>query len=199
MRGGGDRSRRVAGLLHHRGGDVARDIVVHQVVTVAGALDADDGRQEVVADPDPRADILGDIPVGGHHHDDGLADVVDLVLGKRVRRPAMRQGGVRDQQRQRIAGAAVEVVVGVDRHQAFDVQRVRDVDVDHSGVGMRAADERRREGVVPEVVEITAVAGEQPWVLDPRDAFAEELGRHDALSRSRFSSAARRTAATMFW
>jgi hypothetical protein len=53
VRGGVDGGRRVAGLLHHHRRDVARHVVVHEVGGLAGGLDADDGRQELVVDPDP--------------------------------------------------------------------------------------------------------------------------------------------------
>ena len=47
-------------------------------------------RQQLVVDPDPVAGVLGDVAVGRDDHHDRLADVVDLVLGQRVRRAAVR-------------------------------------------------------------------------------------------------------------
>ena len=116
-------------------------------------------------DPDPVDGVLGDVAVGGDHHDDRLADVVDHAVGERVRRLRRVQRRVRDQQRQRLGDPAVEVLVGVDRDQAVDVERVGDVDVDDAGVRVRAAQERGGQRLVAEVVEVAAVAGGQAQVL----------------------------------
>jgi hypothetical protein len=202
VRRGVDGGGRVAARLHHVGRDVAGDVVVHQDLRGTGRLDAHDRRQEVVGHRDPRADVLGDVPVRGDDHDDRLADVVDLVLRQRVRRTAVGERGVRDEQRQRLAGPAVEVLVRVDGDQALDADRVGDVDVDDAGVRVRAAHERRRQRLVADVVEVAALPGQQPRVLEPRDRLAERPGRHDGATSpaaSARSSAARRTDATMFW
>ena len=195
--GGVDRRLGVAGLLHHHRRRVAGDVGVHEVGGGARGVDPDHGRQRLVVDPDPADDVLGDVPVDGHHHHDGLADVVDLVARQGVLGPAVGQRGVRDQQRQRLAHPAVEVLVGVDRHQAVHLDPVGDVDVEDPGVGVRAADERHLVRVVAEVVEVAAVPGDQPRVLAPPDPGAEQLGGH--APSPRLISAARCTAATMFW
>ena len=182
--------------LHHHRGLVAGHVRVHQVLRGPGDLDADHDGQQLVVHPDPLADVLGGVPVVGDHHHHRLADVVDLVPGQRVGRPAVGQRRVRDQQRQRLAGAAVEVLVGVDRHQALDLERVADVDVEHPRVRVRAADEGHLERVVAEVVEEPAGTGDQPGVLDPRHPLAEHPGAHRSSSRG-ISSAARWTASTM--
>jgi hypothetical protein len=111
----------------------------------------------------------------------------------------MGERRVRDQQRERFAGAPVEVVKGVDRYQAVDLQRPAHVDVGDAGVGVRAAYERRRERVLPEVVEVAALPGQQAGVLDPGDPLPEQLRRLPGAAAWRLSSAARTTAATMFW
>jgi len=82
--------------------------------------------------------------------------------------------------------------VSIDRHQPVDVQSAGDVDVDDAGVRVRRADDRRGQRVAAEVVEVRPAAHEQSAVLDPLDRLAEHL-RHE------LNSAARRTAATMFW
>ena len=74
-----------------------------------------------------------------------------------------------------------EVLVGVDADDALDVERVGDVDVDDAGVGVRAADEGRGEGVVAEVVEVAAAAGDEARVLLALDRRAEHLRRHALL------------------
>jgi hypothetical protein len=110
---------------------------------------------------------------------------------------------VRDEQRQRLPDRAVQVVVGVDGDQPLDVERVGDVDVEHPGVGVRAADEGHRERVLAEVVQVAALSGEQPGVLAALDRGAEELRGHAgspcSAARSARISAARSTEATMFW
>ncbi len=112
---------------------------------LSGRVDADHGGQRLVADGDQLGGILGDVAIGGDDHHHGLADVVDLVLRQRVRRPAAGQRRVRDQQRQRPRQPARQILVGVDRDQAVHVQRRAHVDVDDPGVRVRAAHERRRQ------------------------------------------------------
>ena len=97
----------------------------------------------------------------------------------------------------RLVGPAVQVVVGVDRDQALDLEGSRDVDVDDPGVGVRAAHERCSQRVLTEVVQVATTTGEQPRVLDPRHPLPEQLLGHGAAAF--LISAARRTAATMFW
>ena len=147
------------------------------------------GGQEVVGHDDPLGGVLGQVAVACHHHDDRLADVVDLVARQRVAGARRVQRGVRDEQRQRVRdGAALglvgrdQVVVGVDGDQAVDLQGAARVDVDDPGVRVRAADERDAEGVVADVVEEVRRAGDQLGVLDPLDRLAEELGGHGAPS-----------------
>ena len=110
---------------------------------------------------------------------------------------------VRDQQRQRPVhraalrgGVGGEVLVGVDRDDPLERQRPGDVDVDHLGVRVRAAHEGDRERVLAEVVEVAALAAQQPGVLDAGDGSAHLPRRH---ARSRVISAARTTALRMFW
>jgi hypothetical protein len=174
-------------------------------------LDTHHRRQRFVGDLDPVDDVLGDVPVGRHHHRDRLAYVVDLVLGERVRRAALRQGRVRDELRKRFGHPGVEVVVGVDGHETVYLEGARHVDVTDTGVRVRTSHEGDCECVVCEVVEVATLAAHQPRVLDPGDALPEQLGRHGdascaagdcfdfATASQRTISAARSTAATMFW
>ena len=222
---GGQGGLDVAVLLHHVGRDVAGSVLVHEVGAVARGLDAHDDRQLLVVDTDALAGVLGDVAVGRDDHDDRLADVVDLLLGQRVAGAAVRQRRVGDQQRQGLGDLPGEVLVGVDRQHAVDLDGVGDVDVDDAGVGVRAAHERRRQGVLAQVVEVAAPAGHEPGVLLALDGSAEHLGGHarslpftDGVCRAAASarasppaslsfspwrsvriSAARRTLLTMFW
>jgi hypothetical protein len=198
VRGGRDRRGGVAVVLLHPGADVAGDVVVHEVGRSAGGLDADHRRQELVADPDPVDGVLGDVAVLGDHERDRLADVVDLVPGERELGAAVGECGVRDQQGQRVGHHAVEVVVRPDGVHAVEVEDVRDVDVEDPGVGVRRAEDGGVQGGRPDehVVDVAAATAEEALVLDARHLLAEELRGHEAPP---WSSAARRTAATMFW
>ncbi len=212
MRGRGEGCFDIADLLDHVGRDVAGDVVVHEQVGGASGLDADDRGQRLVVDADPRAGVLGQVSVTRDDHDDGLTHVVDLVPGQGVLGAAMGQRGVGDEQGEGFADAAGQVLVGVDRDEALDVQGPGDVDVDDLGVGVRAAHEGGREGSPAEVVEELAAAGDQSGVLAATDGGAEHLGRHEPApslaarastpALLRFSAlicAARRTDFTMFW
>ena len=191
----------VAGVLLHPRADVAGHVVVHQVVGGAGRLDADDRRQELVLDPDPADRVLGDVAVVGDHERDRLAHVVDLFARQRVLRAAMGQVGVRDQQRQRLGhrcGEVAQVVVGPDGVDALELEHLVDVDVDDPRVGVRRTEHRGVQGAGADrdVVDIAALAADQPLVLDPLHLGAHQLGRH---ASSPPSTAARSTALTMFW
>ena len=194
VRGCSDRRVDVADLLQHAAGDVAGHVVVHQGRAVAGVGDADDGGEQLVVDPDPLADVLGDVAVAGDHHDDGLADVVDLVPGQRELGAAVGQGRVRDEQRQRLADPAGEVLVGPDADQPVDLEGVGHVDVDDAGVRVRAAHEGGGQGGVPQVVEVAPTAGHQPRVLAPLDRRAEHLAGHGVASPVPLGHAARPSA-----
>ncbi len=196
-----DRCGGVAVSLDQMPGDIARHVGVDQVVGGPRRVQADHGWQRLVIDNDPLGSVLRQVPVQRDHHDDRLAHVVDLVGSQRITGPAVGQGRVRDQQRQRLGDPTGQVLVGVDGHQAVDVERRAHVYVEHPGVRVRAAHERRRQRVVAKVVEVRPVAAEQAVVFEPRDRLAEKRG-HDPSARpgpAERSSAARRTALTMFW
>jgi hypothetical protein len=190
----------ITGLLDHRRRHVAGNVVVDQVRSLACDVDPHHGRQQLVVDDHALRRVLGEVAVLGDHHHDRLADVVHLDVGEWVRRTPMGQRGMRDEQRQRLPHSAVEVVVGVDRHQPVDVERVGDVDVADPGMRVRAAHEGDLERVVAEVVEIATLTGEQTRVLTSLDRLPEHLRGHGApRSGLSASSPARSTAATMFW
>ncbi len=178
------RRRDVADLLHQVRRDVVGHAVVHHDVACGGALHPDHRRQRLEVDHDPVDDVLGDVPVDGDDHHDGLADVVDHVGRERVTGPRLGQAGVRDQQGQRLGDPLGQVVVGVDGDQPVDVERGVDVDAGDPGVRVGAAHERDLVRVVPEVVEVAALAAQQARVLAPGDGLAEQLRRHRSAPRS---------------
>ena len=176
--GGGQGGLEVADLLEQVGADVVGHVVVDERGAGAGVVDADDDGQLLVGDLDARDGVLGHVPVAGDDHDDGLADVVDLVLGQAVAGAGVGERGVGDEHRQRLGDPAGQVLPGVDGLDAVDLPRVVDVDVDDPRVGVRAAHEGGGEGVVAEVVEVAAVAGEQAGVLATLHLLAELARAH---------------------
>ena len=157
----------------------------------AARLEVGRHRQRLVLDADALRGILGHVAVAGDDHRDRLADVAHLVARERVLRAAGDDRLVRDDQRQRLGEAAVEVVERVDGVDALDVERARYVDVADARMRVLRAQEGGVSGVRREVVGVAAVAGQQPLVLPALDALAEA----HAVSSS--SAAAARTARTM--
>ena len=92
---------------------------------------------------------------------------------------------VRDEHRQRLGHRAAEVLVGVDRDEALDVQGAVDVDVDDPGVRVRAAHEGGGQRAGADVVEVAALADDQPGVLAPADRLAEQLRGHRGVPHGR--------------
>ena len=150
-------------------------------------------RQRLVAHADALRRILRHVAVDGDDHRDRLARVAHLLAGERVLRARGDQTLVRREQRQRLAEAAVEVLVRVDGEHAVDVERARDVDVGDPRVRVLGAHERHLRGAVLEVVGEASAAGEQPRVLAALDRLAEHPRRHLASS----IAAAARTASTI--
>jgi hypothetical protein len=104
---------------------------------LARRVHADDDRQLLVGDQDPVAGIFRYVPVGGHDHDDRLADMVHHAVGQRVAGARRVQLRVGDQHRERLGHRAVQVLVRVDRHQALDVQGALGVDAGDPRVRVR--------------------------------------------------------------
>jgi hypothetical protein len=86
--------------------------------------------------------------------------------------------------------------VGVDRHQPFDVQRPGHIDRHDACMRVWGPDERGCQRIVAEVVEVSAVAGDQSGVLGAQHPLSEHLRGH---GRPSSSPAAASTAETMFW
>ena len=179
--GGRDGRPGVTGLLLEARADIARDVVVHQPLRRPRGRDADHRLLDVVRHPDPVDRVLGDVAVDGDDEGDGLADVVDLVAGQRELGAAVGQRRVRDQQRQRVGHRTGEVLVGPHRPHAFDVEHVGHVDVGDPGVGVGRAQHRgvqQPRVVVEQVVDVAALAAQEPLVLHARHPGTEELGGH---------------------
>ena len=93
-------------------------------------------------------------------------------------RAAVGEGRVGDEQGEGLPDPPGEVLVDVDADDTLDVDRVGGVDVDDAGVGMGAAHEGCRQGVVTEVVEVATAAGDEARVLLALDRRTEHLRRH---------------------
>ena len=182
MRGVGDRPLGVADGLHHVRGDVVGHIRMHGVLRGRSGARTHHGGQHVVLDADALHGVLGRVAVGRHHQRDGLADVADHVLGEDVLGHRRGQRRVGDQQRAALLQPAGEVLVGVDRDEALDVERIEHVDVADPGVRVGAADHGDLVGVVVDVVDVGAQAAQEPVVLAALDTLADHRGRHGATS-----------------
>jgi hypothetical protein len=110
---------------------------------------------------------------------------------------------VRNQQRQTLGDALGQVFMGEDGHQAVDVEGVGHVDVEYAGVREWAAHERGGQRTVAEVIQVPTLTAQQARVLPARDPLPDHLCRHGVRpsrpAADADSSAARSTAATMFW
>ena len=93
---------------------------------------------------------------------------------------------------------------------ALEVEHLLDVDVEDPRVGVGRAEHRGvQRRADRDVVDVPALAAQEPLVLDPLDDGAHQLAAHASASRAPFVvsagsteemiSAARSTALTMFW
>ena len=146
--------------------DVARHVVVDQrLAGLVGNPKVDDGWQGLPIHLDQPDGIFGDVPIGGHDHGHGFADVAHLVGGQRPLGAAVGQARVRNHQR----GGLVEVAQvggGVDGAHARVGPRRRRVDARDPGVAIRAAQDRRVEhaGRV-DIVDVRPQPAQQPRIL----------------------------------
>ena len=199
VRGRGNGSRGVANLLHQVCRDVARRLRMHQRFGGPRGLQTDHHGKLLIGDSHALARVLGNIAVGRDHHDNCLTHMFDHLACQGVAGHRVGQVGVRDQQRQAFAGLPVKVLVGVDRDDPRDLDRVHHVDIQDARVRVRTADEGSGQRALPEVVQIATVAGHQTQVLLSLDRGTEHPGGHPPAPRSRTISAARSTDLTMFW
>ena len=143
---------------------------------VVGRRVVDDRGERVVLDVDEIGGVLGDVAIVGDDERDEIADEADLVLGERGAR------AVRDvlagEREPRFVDARVEVGRGEHGVDAVEFERCGGVDAHDPRPGERAAHEAGVEHARPhDVVDVGAVAGEQPRILDAGDAGAGVAGR----------------------
>jgi hypothetical protein len=186
-----------------------------QIVALAGLVVADQGRilierlarvddrgQRLVLDVDERQRVVGRVLVGRDDEGDLLALEAHLVAGQHGL-------GVVGDRRHPGQAERLEVLGGDDRRDVGVRERLRRVDRDDLGVGIRAAEQRAVDHARQlDVVQVVALAADEARVLLALQAAEADgsLGRgvlnggHAQLPcRAAASwSAAHRTAATMF-
>ena len=178
---------------------VVREVgVQHRRLTAQRLLGIDHRRQRLVVDRNGVCRVARHIAVTRHDDGDGVADVAHHVRGDR----AMLRRGKRRRDRHR-AEELGELRAG--EHRLDAVERLRGARVDGQDAAVRdvAASERQvlQAGDL-DVVDVGAAALDEPWILAPPHALADELGQdcrrcHGLPARVR--SAACCTALTMCW
>ena len=120
--------------------DVVRHIVVNLAIGAASCIDAHHRIEDLVGDLDLRARVLGDIPIACHHHDDRLADMIDLVFGQRKAVAGSDDCGVRNQKREPFGhrfGILGQILVRVDGMDTRHFQCGVHFDVGDPRMGVR--------------------------------------------------------------
>ncbi len=144
-------------------------------------LEVHHGRQLVVVDLD-HVGRIGRLCLGlGEHHGHDLALVPDLLLGDgEALGYEFLLSHESGRGRMRAGELALEVARGVDADDAGRLAGVGDVDALDAGVRNGAARERGVRGALAdEVVDVVAVAGDEPRVFAAMDLGSDELGdRH---------------------
>ena len=143
---------------------------------------AEDRGQRVVVHRDQFERILPLVGLGDHDHRDRLADESDLVGGQqvllhlRLHRPDRRDGG-----------QVCQVRCGEHRDDAGGMQGRAGIDAEDPGVRDRRPDEEDVAGalepLVHEILDVHAAGGQEPWILRPQDAGAQDA--HLSISSSR--------------
>ncbi len=113
MRRGGERRVHVSCLLQHLGGDVARNVVVHEMLSVGRDLRGDDHRQRLVLNLHQLGGVLRDrarLRDDEHHR---LTRVANALRSQASLRAAVGEVRVRDEDRQ-VLVAEGQVRGGVD-------------------------------------------------------------------------------------
>ena len=126
-----------------------RDVVWHVVVDpwlsrFGRHTKVDNRRQRLPVDFDQIRRVFSDVAIVGDDHRDRLADVTDFVHRQRPLRPAMRQVGMRYDERRGLVELAQ---IGGRIHRPYARLRPRPGNVDRANprVAVRAAQDRRVE------------------------------------------------------
>ena len=130
--------------------------------------------EDLVGRPNAFEGVLGPRPALRQNNGDGLAHVPRLALrqGDGVMRPERGMGngdGVFLPRRPQVFGG--------ERGRGPGLQGPRDIDGFDPGMGVGRPEEGRVQGAgIGQIVYVPAVPGQQPLVLDPRNARTEEAG-----------------------
>ena len=167
----------IANLLQHFRGDVARHVVVHQMLRARGGFRRDDHRQRFVIDRHQLRRVLRRVPVGRDHERHRLARVADHVRGEAALGAAVGEVRMRDQQRE-VEPAKGEVGGGVNRDHARHAAGGARIDGLDSCMRVGRADKAALERALVDVVGEAPVTAKQTVVFDPLHRCAEPSGRH---------------------
>ena len=179
-------------LAHHSVNIASAEFTPHQHVgaclfmeqrrTVGRSLvRIDQGRQRRILDLDQFRRILGDIATLRDHRHDGLAHESHLAPGERQDRGGVIIGHARNGMDR--LDLALEIIGGIDSHDAWQFPRRPQVDRHDVRVGLVAAAQRHMQQTQHlDVVDIAALPAEQSRILGAGHARAHQLrpvGRQD--------------------
>ena len=171
----------VANLLQHLRGDVAGHIAVHQMLGARGHLGRDHDRQRLVLDLHELGRVFGQVPVFRDHECDRLARVAHDLRCEAALRAAVRQVGMRDQERE-VHIPKREIGGRVDGDHAGHRARGGGIDRCDSRMRIRRAHETALQRVFADIVGEAAMTAEQTVILDALHRGAEPTRGHSAPS-----------------
>ena len=145
VRGGAECGIRIADDLLQARRDVVGHVVMDPWLARFGRhTKVNNRRQRLPVDFDQISRIFSDVAILGDDHRDRLADVADLVHCQWALRPAMRQVGMRHDERRGLVELA-QIGGRIHRPHAGLRPRPGNVDPDNPSVAVRAAQDRRVE------------------------------------------------------
>ena len=154
--------------------------------------------ERVIFHVDALGGILRKVTIPGHDADHGIADETYLVDRQRRK---LDRAQTFDWRRHAVWRRPLRKLMAADdRHDAFGLESVRDIDGSDSRMRVRGTDEMRMQAARhDDIVEITALSGDEAIVLAAQQRLANgaAFGHVGLLSRRR--AAAFAIAATMLW
>ncbi len=130
--------------------------------------------EDFVRHPNAFEGVLGPRPTLRQHDGDGLAHVARLALrqGDGVMRPERGMGNGDG-----VFLPCLPQVFGGERGRGPGLQGPRDIDGFNPGMGVGRPEEGGVQGAgIGQIVYVPAIPGQQPLVLDPRNARTEKPG-----------------------
>jgi hypothetical protein len=179
-----------------------RDQIVRRVrmgqrrVWVQRTAPVDHGRQHLVIHLDQRRGVFGNRPALGDHDGDRHPDMADLAVGERLVVQRLLDIPDGNGERHLLAGEVTEIRGRIHRDDPGQFSRGGAVDGDDARMGMTGTNERgvQNAGDV-EIIDVAALPGDQPGILDAAHLGAEIAHAHQISPRS--TRAASSAASTM--